>query len=121
MKTGDVLAGLSSLAQETRLAVFRLLVRRGPGGLSAGAIANALDVPASSLSFHLHHLMHAGLITQERRSRPLSYGANHARVNGFGGDLTRNCSAGASGSRVCEVLQRSEGARRESAGRSRPG
>src|SRR5215813_6826834 len=121
MKTGDVLAGLSSLAQETRLAVFRLLVRRGPGGLSAGAIADELDVPASSLSFHLHHLMHAGLITQERRSRQLIYAANYARMNGLVGYLTENCCGGASCSPVCEVPPRSEGARRESAGRSRRG
>ena len=121
MKTGDVLAGLSSLAQETRLAVFRLLVRRGPGGLSAGAIADELDVPASSLSFHLHHLMHAGLITQVRQSRQLIYAANYARMNGLVGYLTENCCGGASCSPVCEVPPRSEGARRESAGRSRRG
>lgn|SRR5678815_926884 len=61
-----VLAGLGSLAQETRLAIYRLLVETGPGGLSASAIAKALEVPASSLSFHLHQLAHAGLITHER-------------------------------------------------------
>ena len=79
MKTIDVIAALGSLAQETRLAVYRLLVKRGPDGLSAGAIAQALDVPASSLSFHLHQLMHAGLISQERQSRQLIYAASYER------------------------------------------
>ncbi|HVP61084.1 MAG TPA: metalloregulator ArsR/SmtB family transcription factor [Myxococcaceae bacterium] len=96
MTTSEALAGLGSLAQETRLEAFRLLVRRGPEGLSAGAIAEALQVPASSLSFHLHQLMHAGLVTQERRSRQLIYAADYDRMNALVGYLTENCCAGAS-------------------------
>lgn len=96
MTTSDALASLGSLAQETRLEVFRLLVRRGPEGLSAGAIAGALDVPASSLSFHLHQLMHAGLVTQERRSRQLIYAAAYDRMNALVAYLTENCCGGAS-------------------------
>ena len=80
MQTADAIAALGSLAQETRLAVYRLLVKRGPEGLSAGAIAEALDVPSSSLSFHLHQLMHAGLISQERQSRQLIYAANYQTI-----------------------------------------
>ena len=95
MTTSDALAGLGSLAQETRLEVFRLLVRRGPEGLSAGAIAAALEVPASSLSFHLHQLMHAGLVTQARRSRQLIYSAAYDRMNALVAYLTENCCAGA--------------------------
>jgi len=94
MTTKDVLAGLGSLAQETRLEVFRLLVQRGPEGLPAGAIADALEVPASSLSFHLHQLMHAGLVTQERRSRQLIYAADYERMNALITYLTENCCAG---------------------------
>jgi DNA-binding transcriptional ArsR family regulator len=97
MTTKDALAGLGSLAQETRLQVFRLLVRRGPEGLPAGAIAEAVGVPASSLSFHLQGLKHAGLITQERRSRQLIYAASYDRMNGLVAFLTENCCAGASG------------------------
>lgn len=96
MTTSDALAGLGSLAQETRLEVFRLLVRRGPDGLSAGAIAEELDVPASSLSFHLQQLMHAGMVTQERRSRQLIYAADYRRMNALVAYLTENCCAGAS-------------------------
>src|SRR5262249_60236570 len=115
------IAAFGALAQDTRLEIYRLLVQRGREGMPAGVVADKLGVPSSSLSFHLHHLMHAGLITQERRSRQLIYAANFARMNGLVGYLTENCCGGASCSPVCEVPPRSEGARRESAGRSRRG
>jgi ArsR family transcriptional regulator, arsenate/arsenite/antimonite-responsive transcriptional repressor len=118
MKTTEVLAGLGSLAQETRLEIYRLLVRRGPEGLAAGRIAEALDVPASSLSFHLHQLMHSGLITQERRSRQLIYAANYSRMNALVAYLTENCCGGASCAPICEVPDPEEG-RREASGRRR--
>jgi len=118
MKTTDVLAGLGSLAQETRLAIFRLLVRRGPEGLPAGRIAEELDVPASSLSFHLHQLMHAGLITQQRRSRQLIYAANYPRMNALVAYLTENCCGGASCAPACEVPSAEEG-RHAASGRGR--
>ena len=95
MTTKDALAGLASLAQETRLRVFRLLVRRGPEGLPAGAIAETVGVPASSLSFHLRGLMQAGMVTQERRSRQLIYAADFERMNGLVAYLTENCCGGA--------------------------
>jgi ArsR family transcriptional regulator, arsenate/arsenite/antimonite-responsive transcriptional repressor len=85
---------LSALAQETRLAIFRLLVERGPDGLSAGAIADRLEVPASSLSFHLAHLTRAGLIVQRRLSRQLIYSADFAAMNDLVGFLTENCCGG---------------------------
>jgi DNA-binding transcriptional ArsR family regulator len=119
MKTGDAIGALSSLAQETRLAVYRLLVKRGPEGLSAGAIAEALDVPASSLSFHLHQLMHAGLITQERQSRQLIYAASYERMNALVAYLTENCCGGASCAPGCEVPTRNEGVIREASARTR--
>ena len=96
MTTSEALSGLGSLAQETRLAVFRLLVQRGPEGLAAGAIAGALGVPASSMSFHLHQLMHAGLVTQERRTRQLIYAASYERMNALVTYRTENCCGGAS-------------------------
>src|SRR5271165_2849133 len=101
MKVVEAIAALGSLAQATRLSIYRLLVKQGPEGLSAGAIATALDVPASSLSFHLHQLLHAGLITQERRSRQLIYAGNFARMNALVAYLTENCCGGASCAPLC--------------------
>lgn len=96
MKNDEAIAALGALAQEHRLAVFRLLVQAGPDGKAAGDIASALDLPASSLSFHLAHLTRAGLITQRRESRSLIYSADFAAMNGLVGFLTENCCGGAS-------------------------
>jgi len=112
MKTREALAALSSLAQETRLSVYRLLVKRGPDGLSAGAIAEVLAVPASSLSFHLHQLMHAGLITQVRHSRQLIYAGDFQRMNALVAFLTENCCGGAGCAPVCDVPAQAPRARR---------
>ena len=103
MKSEDVLKALGSLAQETRLAVYRLLVKQGPEGLSAGALAEKLRVPASSLSFHLQQLRHAGLISQHRHSRQLIYATNFSLMNELVRYLTENCCGGASCAPVCEV------------------
>ena len=85
------ITALAALAQETRLALFRLLVSRGPAGLPAGAIAEALAVAPSSLSFHLQHLAHAGLITQRRLGRQLIYSAEYGAMNELLAYLTENC------------------------------
>ena len=82
---------LGALAHDTRLALFRMLVERGPGGLSAGVIAERLGVPPSSLTFHVQHLHRAGLITQRRLSRQLIYAADFTAMNGLVGFLTENC------------------------------
>ena len=121
MKTSEAIAALGSLAQETRLAVYRLLVKRGPEGMPAGEIGDELGVPASSLSFHLHQLMHAGLITQERRSRQLIYAARFDRMNALVAYLTENCCGGASCAPACDVPRSVEGARREASARTRRG
>ena len=86
---------LGALAQEHRLALFRLLVRAGHDGMAAGAIAGQLGVPNSSLSFHLAQLRGAGLITQERQHRSLIYRANYQAMNGLLDYLTENCCQGA--------------------------
>ncbi|HEY0630278.1 MAG TPA: metalloregulator ArsR/SmtB family transcription factor [Sphingomicrobium sp.] len=86
---------LGALAQEHRLALFRLLVQAGNEGMAAGAIAERLGVPNSSLSFHLAQLRGAGLITQERQHRSLIYRANYPAMNGLIDYLTENCCAGA--------------------------
>ena len=87
----NAIAALGALAQETRLALFRLLVTSGPAGLAAGAIGEKLGVPPSSLSFHLQELVHAGLITQRRLSRNLIYSAEYGRMNELLLYLTENC------------------------------
>ncbi|MFM5906714.1 MAG: ArsR/SmtB family transcription factor [Novosphingobium sp.] len=94
MQADHVIRALAALAQEHRLAAFRLLVVAGPDGLAAGAIADRLGLPASSMSFHLSQLVHAGLATQRRQSRSIIYAAHFAAMRGLMGYLTENCCAG---------------------------
>lgn len=96
MKSKAAVTALSALANEHRLAIFRLLVQAGPEGRAAGAIAEAMATPASSLSFHLAHLTRAGLIVQRRESRSLIYSADFGAMNELVGFLTENCCGGAS-------------------------
>jgi DNA-binding transcriptional ArsR family regulator len=88
---------LSALAHENRLAIYRMLVEIGPDGLSAGLIAERLGVPASSLTFHLQHLLRAALVTQRRLSRQLIYAADFSTMNNLVGYLTENCCGRGSG------------------------
>lgn len=94
MQTKDVLAALAAIAQESRLAVFRLLVQVGPNGLAASKIAEQLDIAPSSLSFHLKELSHAGLITSRSAGRFIIYSADISVMNGLIGYLTENCCGG---------------------------
>ena len=96
MKTPAVIAALGALAHEYRLAVYRLLVERGPEGLPAGVIGERVGLVPSSLTFHLQALQRAGLIRQTRASRQLIYSADYAVMNELVGYLTDNC-CGASG------------------------
>ncbi len=95
MQSDNAVAALGALAQENRLALFRLLVRAGEGGMAAGAIAQALNVPNSSLSFHLGQLWQAGLVLRERRHRSLIYRANYPAMNALVAYLLENCCGGA--------------------------
>ena len=95
MKAKAAIEALGALAQEHRLALFRLLIQAGEKGMAAGAIANSLGVPNSSLSFHLTQLRSAGLVLQERQHRSLIYRANYAAMNALVGYLMENCCAGA--------------------------
>ena len=95
MDAANAIAALGALAQEHRLALFRLLVQAGEDGMAAGAIADALGVPNSSLSVHLAQLNRAGLIRQERRHRSLIYRADYPAMNGLVGYLMENCCGGA--------------------------
>ncbi len=94
MKSDNAVGALAALAQENRLKLFRLLVQAGDKGLAAGAIADALGVPNSSLSFHLAQLRNAGLILQERQHRSLIYRANYPAMNALVAYLMENCCAG---------------------------
>lgn len=96
MNSSDTISALSALAHEHRLAIYRLLVQAGPEGKPAGDIADALEIPPSSLSFHLAHLNRAGLIAQRRESRSLIYSADFEQMNALVGFLTENCCGGRS-------------------------
>ncbi len=96
MQADQTIRALGALAQEHRLAAFRLLVQAGPEGLPAGALAEALGVPPSSMSFHLAQLSHAGLVSQHRQSRSIIYAAHFGAMNDLLAYLTENCCAGAS-------------------------
>jgi ArsR family transcriptional regulator, arsenate/arsenite/antimonite-responsive transcriptional repressor len=93
MKTPQVIDALSALAHEHRLAIFRLLVERGPAGLPAGRIAERVGLAPSSLTFHLQNLQRAGLISRRRDSRQLIYSADFTAMTALVGYLTDNCCA----------------------------
>lgn len=94
METKHAVSLLASLAQEARLAIFRSLVQAGPDGLSAGTLSQALQIPNSTLSFHLKELSHAGMISARQESRFIYYSANYASINALLAYLTENCCAG---------------------------
>ena len=94
MEAATVVRALSALAQEHRLAVYRLLVQAGPDGLPAGALSEAVGVPASSMSFHLAQLANAGLVSQRRQSRSIIYAADFAAMNALMAYMTENCCGG---------------------------
>lgn len=103
MQASFVIRALGALAQEHRLAAFRLLVQAGAEGIPAGIVAERLGIPPSSMSFHLAQLANAGLVTQRRESRSIIYSADYAAMNGLMGYLTENCCAGDAGD--CAVSQ----------------
>ena len=90
----EAVTALGSLAQDHRLAVFRLLVQAGDAGMAAGEIAERLDIPNSSLSFHLAHLERSGLVSRTRDGRSIIYGADYAAMNRLVGYLMENCCGG---------------------------
>jgi DNA-binding transcriptional ArsR family regulator len=94
MDTTAALTALSALAQESRLAVFRLLVQAGPEGMAASRIAGQLGIAPSSLSFHLKELTHARLLAARQDGRFLIYSANVDAMNGLVAFLTENCCGG---------------------------
>ena len=95
METKKIIAALSALAQESRLAIFRLLVEAEPQGLPVGAIAESLGLANATLSFHLKELTRAGLTVATPNGRSIIYSTDFATMNGLIAYLTENCCAGA--------------------------
>lgn len=91
MKTNDAVIALAAMAQETRLAVFRLLVQQGSTGMSAGEIAERVGIAPAALSFHLKELSHARLVTSRQEGRYVFYAADFAAMNRLLAFLTENC------------------------------
>ena len=91
MKSQEAIVALGALASEARLAVYRLLVKRGPEGYTPSELAERLDLPAPTLSFHLKGLVQAGLVVNRREGRNLYYRPNFERMNALVGFLTENC------------------------------
>ena len=100
MEEKAAVVSLAALAQPMRLRVFRALVGAGPQGMTPGALSAMLDVPASTLSFHLKELTHSGLVTQERESRNLIYRPAIDQMNDLLAYLTAHCCQGA----ACEMV-----------------
>jgi DNA-binding transcriptional ArsR family regulator len=94
MDTKAAVRSLAALAQESRLDVFRLLVQVGPEGLAAGEIADRLGIPASTLSFHIKALSHAGLAESRQQGRFVYYSAHFSAMNALIAFLGENCCNG---------------------------
>jgi DNA-binding transcriptional ArsR family regulator len=94
MEKQVVVSAIAALAHETRLDVFRLLVRFGREGLPAGEIAQALELPPATLSFHLKELKSAGLLRCDRAGRSRFYRPDFGAIGALVGYLTENCCAG---------------------------
>jgi len=94
MKNNDAIKALAALAQATRLDVFRLLVQHGAGGLSASVIAEKLNLPNATLSFHLKELSQANLVSARQEGRFIYYAASYPAMNDLVGFLTENCCGG---------------------------
>ena len=96
MEKTEAVAALAALAQDNRLDVFRLLVQAGPDGMTAGSIAEALDLPPNTLTFHFDRLRMASLATVRRDGRSMIYAAQFETMNSLLGFLTDNCCGGVS-------------------------
>ncbi|MBO4120512.1 helix-turn-helix transcriptional regulator [Cupriavidus gilardii] len=108
METENALGALAALAHAVRLAVFRLLIQAGPEGLPAGRIAELMDMPASSLSFHLKELHRAGLLASRQDGRSIVYMARFEAMNALIAYLTENCCGGATCSPIDRFANTSE-------------
>ena len=96
MESTTAVAALAALAQGSRLQVYRLLVQAGPAGMVASELAQALKIPANTLSFHMKTLSHAELVQSRQEGRFIYYSANYGQMNALLGFLTENCCGGRS-------------------------
>ena len=94
MEVKSVVAALAALAQDSRLAIFRILVQAGAAGLPAGKIGEATGIPPSSLTFHLKELAHANMVSSRQQGRFVIYAANYSTMNALLAFLTENCCGG---------------------------
>ena len=113
MKSNEAVKALGALAQDSRLAIFRLLVEKGPHGLPAGKIAETLDILPATLSFHFKELTAAGLLESRSEGRYVIYSARFDRMNELVAFLTSNCCGGnpCTPVAVCKPLKRAERAK----------
>ncbi|MBK1687311.1 ArsR/SmtB family transcription factor [Rubrivivax gelatinosus] len=95
MNEKQAVAALAALAQEARLRIFRALVGAGPAGMTPSALSAMLDIPSSTLSFHLKELIHADLVSVERDGRSLIYRPAMPQMDALLGYLTDHCCQGA--------------------------
>jgi|SRR5580765_2396993 len=110
MESNVAVESLAALAQNSRLQVYRLLVQAGPEGVAASELAQRLDIPANTLSFHLKTLSHANLILARQEGRFIYYSANYEQMSDLLGFLTENCCGG----RSCPPKVVAQGKRRAS-------
>lgn len=94
MEIKNAVAGLSALAHEGRLTVFRMLVQAGPTGIAAGEIARQMEVPPNTLSANLTILSHAGLIDSRREGRSVIYTAKYENMTDLLEYLMKDCCGG---------------------------
>lgn len=93
MKTTDAVKALGALAQDSRLDIFKLLVRKGSHGMAAGGLSDHFEMPPATMSFHLKELSNAGLIISRRESRSIIYAANYEEMQALISFLLENCCA----------------------------
>ncbi len=94
MESTQAVKSLAALAQESRLAIFRMLVQAGPAGMTAGLLSERVGLSPSALSFHLKELTHAGLVSSRHQGRFVIYSAQIGAMNELLGYLTDNCCGG---------------------------
>lgn len=104
MKIIDAVAGLSALAHETRLKIFRELVKAGPVGVSAGDIAATVGVAPTTLSFHLKEFQRSGLLTSRRESRQIFYAVDFVQMRSLLDFLMDDCCQGHP--EICQMAQK---------------
>ena len=103
MDTDRAVIAFSALSQETRLRVFRLLIAYGDDGAPAGALSEELGIPHNTLSFHLAHLRHAGLVTSRKQGRSVRYAARGSTIEKLIDYLKDQCCIRSRKSKTCKL------------------